>query len=145
MLLQNYAQLANPFANSVIFDEPTIRREELGSKISPLPPHHCYARRNTFNILLDYIGKRMTQKRLCNVALAAKALTQSEFPSLAVMQRWRRLVAKYHRSLLIRYGRREDFVNVARAYIALETINMSAVAKAAAIEAMFGTYEVPQV
>ena len=87
----------------------------------------------------------MKSQKESNVSVASKALPQNQFQSLAQMQRWRRLVAKYHRSLLIRYGRREDFVNVAKAYLALENINMSPVAKAAAIEAMFGTYEVPQV
>jgi hypothetical protein len=69
------------------------------------------------------------------------AIPQHHFINLAQMQRWRRLVTKYTDSELVRNGKDFDFMNAARAFIAIDVLLISGVAKAAAFESIFTTFK----
>jgi hypothetical protein len=75
------------------------------------------------------------------VRIASKAIKQSDFDSLAQMQRYRRLVEKYHNTPLILLGREVDFINLAITFKHLDRLDVSGVCKLAALENIFTTFK----
>jgi hypothetical protein len=73
--------------------------------------------------------------------IAQKVIPQSQFDSLAQMQRYRRLVEKYRNSPLILLGDEIDFINAAIAFKHVDRIDMSGICKLAAYENMFTTFK----
>ncbi len=86
----------------------------------------------------------MNAKRIENVKLASKAIPANQFDSLAQMQRFRRLVEKYHNSPLILLGGELDFIDVAIAFKHLDNLDMSDISKLATYEAIFTTFKKPR-
>lgn len=83
----------------------------------------------------------MTTHRKKQIRIASKAIPQSQFDSLAQMQRYRRLIEKYNNTALILLGTEVDFIDFAIAFKHIDRIDMSGICKLAAYENIFTTFK----
>jgi len=83
----------------------------------------------------------MKTHKMEQVSIASKAIKSTDFDSLAQMQRYRRLIEKYHNTPLILLGCEVDFINLAITFKHLDRLDVSGVCKLAALENIFTTFK----